>query len=92
MAGDVFDRYLSEINEAYLRGNATEHTHRPALKVLIEALGDKITATNERSAWRDCCAVVGKAEKLKGWLSSALDLLYWTYVVRCTVVRVVIIG
>ena len=39
MAGDVFDKYLSEINEAYLRGDATEHTHRPALKALSEALG-----------------------------------------------------
>jgi len=47
MAKDVFDRYLSEINEAYLRGDATEHTHRPALKGLIEALEDGITATNE---------------------------------------------
>ena len=44
---DGFDRYLSEINEACLRADGTEHTHRPALKGLIEALGDKITATNE---------------------------------------------
>jgi len=28
MAKDVFDTYLSEINEAYLRGDATEYTHR----------------------------------------------------------------
>jgi len=28
---DVFDRYLSEIKEAYLRGDATEYAHRPAL-------------------------------------------------------------
>jgi len=32
MAKDIFDRYLSEINEAYLRGDATEHTHRPGVK------------------------------------------------------------
>jgi len=44
---DVFDKYLSEINAAYLRGDATEHTHRPVLKGLIEVLGDKVTATNE---------------------------------------------
>lgn len=25
-------KYLEEINEAYLRGDATEHTHRPAFK------------------------------------------------------------
>jgi len=47
MAEDAFDKYLSEINNAYLRGDATEHTHRPALKAMIEALGQKITATNE---------------------------------------------
>ncbi len=29
MSSDAFDKYLSEINKAYLRGDATEHTHRP---------------------------------------------------------------
>ncbi len=47
MAEDAFDNYLKEINKAYMRGDATEHTHRPALKALIEVIGDKITATNE---------------------------------------------
>ncbi len=47
MAENVFDVYLGEINDAYLRGDTGEHTHRPTLKNLIEALGDKITATNE---------------------------------------------
>ena len=47
MQNDQFDKYISEINKAYLRGDATEHTHRPALKALIEALGKNITATNE---------------------------------------------
>ena len=28
-------------------GNATEHTHRPALKALLESLDADITATNE---------------------------------------------
>jgi len=42
-----FESYLKEINDAYQRGDATEHTHRPALKGLIESLGNKITATNE---------------------------------------------
>jgi hypothetical protein len=68
MAKDGFDIYLEEINGAYLRGDATEHTYRAGLKAMIEALGDEITATNQPTAWRDCCAVVGKAEKLKGWL------------------------
>jgi len=47
MQNDQLDRYISEINKAYLRGDATEHTHRPALKALIEGLAKKITATNE---------------------------------------------
>jgi len=40
MANDPFSEYLTEINKAYMRGVATEHTHRPALKTLIEALRD----------------------------------------------------
>jgi REP element-mobilizing transposase RayT/type I restriction-modification system DNA methylase subunit len=47
MSSEIFDSYLSKINQAYMRGDATEHTHRPALKVLLEALGKKVTATNE---------------------------------------------
>lgn len=43
----VFSDYIKEINNAYGRGDATEHTHRPALKSLIESLDKKITATNE---------------------------------------------
>ncbi len=43
--------YLSEINKALQAGNATEHTHRPALKALVESVGRSIdwevTATNE---------------------------------------------
>lgn len=42
-----FENYLKEINKAYQRGDATEHTHRPALKTLIEASGKGVTATNE---------------------------------------------
>ena len=47
MPNDPFNEYIDDINRAYLRGDATEHTHRPALKALIESLGKKITATNE---------------------------------------------
>lgn len=46
MLKDAFENYIAEINKAYERGDATEHTHRPALKTLIEALGKKITAIN----------------------------------------------
>jgi len=43
----AFETYISEINKAYSRGDATEHTHRPALKNLIESINDKLTAINE---------------------------------------------
>lgn len=39
--------YLSNITKAFIAGNATEHTHRPALKDLIESLSTGIVATNE---------------------------------------------
>ena len=39
--------YLKEIEKAFSAGNATEHTHRPALKTLIETLFSSVTATNE---------------------------------------------
>ena len=39
--------YLKKIEKAYTAGNATEHTHRPALKELIESMAAGITATNE---------------------------------------------
>jgi predicted helicase len=39
--------YLKKIEKAYAAGNATEHTHRPALKELIESFAAGVTATNE---------------------------------------------
>jgi len=39
--------YLKIIEKAYSTGNATEHTHRQALKALIESFATGITATNE---------------------------------------------
>ena len=39
--------YLRQIERALKRGDATEHTHRPALKELIEALDEKVVCTNE---------------------------------------------
>jgi hypothetical protein len=37
-----FDAYLKSIDKALREGNATEHTHRPALKILLEALAPGI--------------------------------------------------
>ena len=39
--------YIRTIEKELALGNATEHTHRPALKALLESLGDGIVATNE---------------------------------------------
>lgn len=43
----ILQEYLTNITKAYNAGNATEHTHRPALKDLIESLATGIVATNE---------------------------------------------
>jgi Type ISP C-terminal specificity domain/N-6 DNA Methylase len=39
--------YLSTIKANLVRGDATEHTHRPALKALLESQSKGIIATNE---------------------------------------------
>ena len=40
--------YLAAVRKNLAQGDATEHTHRPALKTLLEALGERgMTATNE---------------------------------------------
>jgi len=39
--------YQKQIEKTFATGNATEHSYRPALKILIEALADQISATNE---------------------------------------------
>jgi len=47
-AGDAIAEYLAQVNDSLRAGNATEHTYRPALKTLIESLGDSgISAINE---------------------------------------------
>lgn len=43
----AFDSYVHSIEKALKSGDATEHTHRPALKTFIEALFPAVTATNE---------------------------------------------
>ena len=39
--------YLRNVEAAHEKGNDTEHTHRPALKALLEMLDPRIVATNE---------------------------------------------
>jgi predicted helicase len=42
-----FQNYIHAIEKALAAGDATEHTHRPALKTLFESLDTTIAATNE---------------------------------------------
>ena len=42
-----FTTYLKAVRKNLADGNATEHTHRPALKTLLESATGPITATNE---------------------------------------------
>jgi len=48
--------YLRDLRAIHGRGNATEHTYRPALKTLLEGLRPAITATNEPTHRTDCGA------------------------------------
>ena len=45
--GKLFQDYLNGLQTNLKLGNATEHTHRPVLKTLLESVGDSVTATNE---------------------------------------------
>jgi hypothetical protein len=47
MTASPIDVYRRQIEKDLQAGNATEHTHRPALKTLLEALAPKVTARNE---------------------------------------------
>ena len=42
-----FAEYLATIEKEHATGNATEHTHRSALKTLLESVAKSITAINE---------------------------------------------
>jgi len=44
---DPFSQYLRELQAALAAGNASEHSHRPALKTLLEALEPGVMAVNE---------------------------------------------
>lgn len=43
----TLEQYIQNINSAYKRGNATEHTYRGDLKQLIESIVMDVAATNE---------------------------------------------
>ena len=43
----ILEQYIANINQAYKRGTATEHTYRGDLKQLLESIVTDIIATNE---------------------------------------------
>ena len=49
MPESTFRAYLNALRGNLALGNATEHTHRPALKTLLESIAEGVTATNEPS-------------------------------------------
>ena len=51
---DPFKTYIQNLQADLGRGDASEHTHRPALKTLLESLGERLTATNEPKQLTDC--------------------------------------
>ena len=51
---DHFKTYLQSLRSDLARGNASEHTHRLSLKILLESLGERLTATNEPRQVTDC--------------------------------------
>src|ERR1035437_78771 len=46
-ASAAFRAYLEEIGRNLTAGNATEHTHRPALQNLLQTLDPSVRAVNE---------------------------------------------
>ena len=69
MAADLkqLHEYLWVIEKQLIAGNATEHTHRPALKMLVEGLVKGVIATNEPSE--------PNAVLLTSWLPKGLSRL-----------------
>ena len=43
----TIDQYIANLNQSYLRGNATEHTFRGYLQQLVETLVPDVRGTNE---------------------------------------------
>ena len=62
-------KYLRTLQHDLKAGNATEHTHRPALEALIETLQPSIAATNEPKRI-ECGAPDYVVSKKKGGLTT----------------------
>jgi len=69
---NLFAEYIQDIETALRAGNATEHTHRPALKKLIESFNPGIVATNEPKRIK-CGApdfVISEGQLVKGYIEA----------------------
>jgi len=69
---DAITAYITEIVQTHQRGDATEHTYRPALKTLVETFDPAIIATNEPARQR-CGApdyVLTKGERPLGYIEA----------------------
>jgi len=62
---DAAKQYIHNLHNKLKAGDATEHTHRPALITFLESLEKKITATNEPKQ-SDCGAPDYKVTKTPG--------------------------
>lgn len=64
--------YLRKIEKVLLAGNATEHTYRPALQVLVESMAPDIVAANEPK--REQCGapdyIVSRADAPIGYIEA----------------------
>ena len=47
MTTNLVHTYIQSLEKELSAGDTTEHTHRPALKALLESLNPDIIATNE---------------------------------------------
>ncbi len=56
MSQKALSIYLKDIEEAYRKGNATEHTYRSYFKTLIETAAPHVIATNEPKHIKNCGA------------------------------------
>lgn len=67
------NQYINRLSKNLARGDASEHTHRPALKILLEALDEGVTATNEPKQITDCGKpdmAVSKRQVLLGYIET----------------------
>ncbi|MEN6519558.1 MAG: type ISP restriction/modification enzyme [Armatimonadota bacterium] len=67
-----FEQYQKQLSKELKAGNATEHTHRPALKTLVQSLIPGIIATNEPK--RVACGapdfIITKSETPLGYIET----------------------